>query len=159
MPFPRLLRKFSQPNLTRTTTTDHAGRSPSSNGSNSASKQQRQPSEPVPTLPRPWRRKTTSTGDRAGSSSPVTSKVESVASEVEKNPLPMSLPAAGPDVYLTNLSVVPHTEMMSVLSPVSDTLAEAWDAVKDGPKDSNKNPRLNTVGASSVPGLRLSAVD
>ncbi|KAI0249341.1 hypothetical protein BJV78DRAFT_1347821 [Lactifluus subvellereus] len=131
MPLPRLLRKFSQPNLAR--------RSPSSDDSNRApTKQRRQLSV-----------KPTPTDDRAGSSSPATSKVEleSLASGVEmrENPLPMSHPAAGPNVYLTNLSMAPDTEMMPVLNPVSDILSEAWDAVKGGSKDSNMNRRLNTV--------------
>ncbi|KAI9438366.1 hypothetical protein H4582DRAFT_1815213 [Lactarius indigo] len=35
---------------------------------------------------------------------------------------------------------------MPAASPVSDTLAEVWDVVKDGPKDSDMSRTLNTVG-------------
>ena len=47
--------------------------------------------------------------------------------------------------------MVPHTETVLVLNTVSDKLAEAWDVVKDGPKDSNKPRRLDAVGAFFVP--------
>jgi hypothetical protein len=65
-------------------------------------------------------------------------------------PLPMSLPATGPDVLLTNLPMVPRAETMSVSNPMPDSLSEAWNAVKDGPKVSNVSRRLNATGASSV---------
>jgi hypothetical protein len=64
---------------------------------------------------------------------------------------PAPPPAAGPNVALTNLPMVPHTEGLPVLHAVSDTLAGAWSAVKDGSKDSNMGGRLDAVGAFSVP--------
>ena len=167
MPFPRLLRIFGQLSLARFRSAD-AGRTPSE-GSEKAPKQRRQASEPMSIISRPWksRGKTACTSDRANSSPPTStlpssSEAESPTSDVgiHQMPSPTPLPATGPSVPLTNLSIVPHTEITPVQNLVSDTVAEAWNAVNDGPKDPNMSRRLNAVGVFSVPvpSVRFSVV-
>ena len=169
MSLSRLLRRFSQPNLSRSTSAD-VRRTPSSDNSDEAPHQRRQPSGPMSIIPRSWKRSrkeraTTSNqtdSSQATSTLPLSSKVENPTSDagIHQMPSPSPLPAAGPNVPLTNLSMVPHTEIVPVRNLVSDTLAEAWNAVNDGPSDSNTSRRLNAVGASSVPvpSVRFSAV-
>ncbi|KAH9034700.1 hypothetical protein EDB85DRAFT_2220184 [Lactarius pseudohatsudake] len=41
--------------------------------------------------------------------------------------------------------MVPHPETMPTASPIPDTLAEAWDVVKDRPNHSNKSRTLDAV--------------
>jgi hypothetical protein len=168
MPFPRLLRTFSLPSLVHPRSAD-TGRKSSSKGSDKAPKQRRQASEPMSIASRPWKKfrgKTARTNDLADSSPstsilPLSSKVESPTSGVgiHEIPPPTPLPAAGPNAPLTNLSMVPHTEIMPALNPASDTLAEAWNVV-NGPNNSNMSRRLNAVGTSSVPvpSVRFSSV-
>ncbi|KAI0252756.1 hypothetical protein BJV78DRAFT_266553 [Lactifluus subvellereus] len=152
--FSHSLRKFNQPSLARSTSAD-AGRTPSSDNSDEAPQQRRQASEPMSIIPRSWKRsrKETATTDdhtdpsQATSTLPLSSKVENPTSNAGIREMPPStpLPAAGLNVLVTDLSMVPHTEVMPVRNPVSDTLAEIWDADKDGPNDSNMSRRLNAV--------------
>lgn len=78
-----------------------------------------------------------------GSKSPV------LEAGVVEEPMPLPLPTA-PDIFVTNLALMPHPEMMPTTSPVPDNLAEAWNVVKDGPKDSGKSRTLNGVGKSET---------
>ena len=57
----------------------------------------------------------------------------------------MPLPIA-PDIFATSLALMPQPETMPTISPVPDTLAETWDLVKDGPKDSGGSRTLTIVG-------------
>jgi len=65
-------------------------------------------------------------------------------------PLPVPLPII-PDVFAINPDMAPPPEMIPTVSPVPDRLAEAWDAIKDGPSIPKANGGLHTVGVSSVP--------
>ncbi|KAH9045946.1 hypothetical protein EDB84DRAFT_1633013 [Lactarius hengduanensis] len=142
MPFSRLFRKSSQSSLAR------AG-SEARNSENSDDSPQ-QVTEPIPTIRRSWRKKTAPTASRSASppvpSLPLTPSSKSPAPEVAQ-PTPVPLPTA-PDVFITNLALMPHPETMPTARPghVPDTLAEAWDVVKDGPKDSDMSRTLNAVG-------------
>jgi hypothetical protein len=148
MPLSRLFRKFSQSNLARPGSADGERDSEHSDDS------PQQLTEPVPTTPRSWRKKSAaSTANRSTSSSPMSTLpfTKSPAPEVGalEQPMPMPLPSA-PDIFVTNLALMPHPETMPPTSPVPDNLAEAWDVVKDGPKDSDKSRSLNTVGKSET---------
>ncbi|KAI9464112.1 hypothetical protein BJY52DRAFT_1221492 [Lactarius psammicola] len=142
MSFSRLFRKFSQPSLARTGSTDE-GRS-SEHSENSP----QQVTEPLPTTGRSWRKKTTSIANRSALSPtlPLTPSSKGPASEVaaREQPIPMPLPTT-PDIFVTNLALVPHAEETPTTSSVRDTLAEAWDVVKDGPKDSDMSRTINAV--------------
>ncbi|KAI0298350.1 hypothetical protein B0F90DRAFT_1669084 [Multifurca ochricompacta] len=146
MPFTRLLRKFSQPSLARPGPAD-GERNTSSNNKPS---RRRQATEPIPTLPRSWRKRTPSTVDRASSSpsTPTLSETPKVESppevDVREKPTPMPLPA-DPTVFMTTLAVVPHPAMLPTVSPVLDTLTETWNMVKDGPKESDLSRGLNDI--------------
>ena len=119
--------------------------------------QGRRETEPTPSLPRPWRKKGTSTVSRAGSSPPmeptlpVAPRVESPAPDtaVREMPIPMPLPA-GPGVFFTNLTMVPPMEMMPTISPVPDLLAATWDEVKDGPKGGTVDRGIDVLGANKT---------
>jgi hypothetical protein len=82
---------------------------------------------------------------------PTLPKVESSAADaVEREvPAPMPLPAV-PDVFVTNLTMIPPTEMIPATSPVPDPLAATWDKVKDGPEvDTSRLGRgLDILGAN-----------
>lgn len=56
-----------------------------------------------------------------------------------------------PQVPPTNLAIVPPPEGKPAISLISDKLAEAWDAVKDGPKAASMSRGLDAVGVSSAP--------
>ena len=80
---------------------------------------------------------------------PIIQKVESSApnAAIREIPTPMPLPT-GPGVVFTNFTVVPPTEMISTISPEPGLLAEAWDRVKDGPKDDSVNRAIDVLGAN-----------
>jgi hypothetical protein len=137
MPFSRLLKKLSQPRLAHRTSADDSERSLSFDDSKKPRKQQRQTSEPVPVIPYPWRRKTVSTYDRAGSSSTLAISLKAEIPipdiEIRERPLPM-LPPATPDVdppMELRIEVVPPEDLGS------EPFAEAPNSVKDEPKESN----------------------
>jgi len=155
MSFSRLLKKYSQPSFTHSAPTG-AGDDHSSSDSNKPS-QRRQASEPTPTIPRPWRKKKTSSTDRAQENSsrsssvlPSTANADGPISEGKtcETPVPMPLP---PTVgfFPTTLAMEPPPEATPAISPVPDNLAEAWDAVKDGRTVSNISRALDAVGAPS----------
>lgn len=60
----------------------------------------------------------------------------------------MPQPTLIPEVSSTDLAIVPPplAEGKSAISPISDKLAEAWDAVKDGPKVAGTSRGLDAVG-------------
>jgi len=151
MSFAQLLRKFSRPNLARSVAHD-AGVNASDDSNKS--RQQRQANEPMLTMDRFWRTKKPSTADRSNPSEstsihPLPPKTESSTSEdgVIAVPLPIPLPTT-PSVFANNPDRVSPPEMIPTMSPVPDKLAEAWDAIKDGPNIANARRRLDTVGVS-----------
>lgn len=80
---------------------------------------------------------------------PIIPQVESPASDaaIREMPTPMPLPA-GPDIFFTNLAMVPPTEMIPTINPVPDSLAATWNLVKDGVKDDNVNNAIDVIGTS-----------
>jgi hypothetical protein len=161
MSFSRLLRKLSQPSLAHPAPTS-AGSSPRASADDpheSHTGKRRQASEPMPAIPRPWRRKRPATADRSSLSQSTSTptlpppKAESPTSDggMRDTPAPMPLPTSTPGVFLTNLAMLPPPEMIPAVDPVQDKLTEAWTLVKDDPKIADKTPGLNTAGASSVP--------
>ena len=84
---------------------------------------------------------------------PLTHGSKSPAPEVGvlEQPIPMPL-TTDPDIFVTNLALMPHPETMPTTSPVPDNLAEAWDVVKDGPKNSGMTTTrtFNAVGKSET---------
>lgn len=159
MSFSRLLRKFSQPSFAHSDPTG-AGSSPRASADDSDDPpRRRHASESTPPIPRPWRRKrpSTATVDRSSqsqlASSPVSiPKVDSPTSDggMAEMPLPMP-PPTNTGVFLTNLTMVPSPDMIPAIGPVPDTLADAWDAVKENPRNPNMSRELDAVGAFSVP--------
>lgn len=150
MPLSRLFRKFSQPSLAR------AGSADDRRNSEHSDDTPRRVTEPIPTTSHSWRKKSASTVNRTTSSPPIsplpltpTSKSPVLEAGVLEKPMPMPLPTA-PDIFVTNLALIPQPEMMPTTSPVPDSLAEAWDVVKDGPKDSGRSRALNGVGKSET---------
>ena len=61
-------------------------------------------------------------------------------------PLPFT-----PGFAPTDLVTMPPPEATPPISPTSDKLVEAYDAVKDGPNVSSISRELDAVGACSVP--------
>jgi hypothetical protein len=158
MSFSRLLRKFSQSNLARPASADAAS-SPSPHASDKPP-QRRQASEPMPLVPRPWRRKRRSTAGHSSislptsTSPPATPKAESHASVGGSCEMPVPMPLPVPSsVSLLNLSVAPPPEVTPATGPVPDKLAEAWDAVKEDPRIAKTSRELDAIGTSSTHGL------
>ncbi|KAI9438365.1 hypothetical protein H4582DRAFT_258574 [Lactarius indigo] len=138
MPFSRLFRKFSQPSLAPTGSADKGRNSGHSDDS------------PQHTTRRSWK-KTASTANHSTSAFlmptfPSTTSSKSPAPEVGvlEHTMPMPLPTA-PDTLNPNLALVPHPEALKTTSPVPDSLAEAWDVVKDGPRDFDMTRSFNVV--------------
>ena len=158
MSFSRLLRKHSTPNLAPPAPTD-AGSNPSADGPN-GQPQRRQASEPTRTIPRPWRRKRPSTTSHSSLSeqtttspmTPISPRVEDLIPQggVREMPIPMPLPP-DPNVFMTNLAMVPPPETIEASSPVQDKLVEAWEAVKDDPEVAKTSRELDTAGVCSPP--------
>ena len=149
MPFFNLSKKRS--NLIRAASADVA--SDPLSGDAGVLPQRRRETEPTTPLPRPWKRRGTSTPTRASSSLPmepalpVAQTVESPAPEaaIREMPTPMPLPT-GPGVFFTNLAMVPPTEMIPTISPVPDLLSATWDDVKDGPKGGSIDRGIDVIG-------------
>jgi hypothetical protein len=148
MPFFSPLRKSSHASLTPAISVDL--------GNSDEPPQHRKVTEPALSLPRPWKRKTSSTGTRSSSSlpmEPTLPKVESSAADaVEREvPAPMPLPAV-PGVFVTNLTMISPTEMIPATRPVPELLSETWDKVKDGPKvdTSSLGRGLDVLGANET---------
>ena len=149
MSFAQVLRKFSQPNLAHSADAD-AGPGTSDNSNNNNLTQRRQASEPTPTKSRFWRVKRPPSRHRSNLSQPTPTQHENstFTDGVVAMPSPTPLPTT-PDVFATNLYTVPSPEMIPPVSPVPDRLAEAWDAIKDGPSIPKAREGLDTVGASA----------
>lgn len=147
MSFAQALRKFSQPNLAHSADAD-AGSGTSDNSNNLT--QRRQASEPTLTKSRFWRVKRPPTPHRSNLSQPTPTQAENSTSTdgVIAMPSPAPLPTT-PDVFATNFYTAPPPEMIPPVSPVPDKLAEAWDAIKDGPSIPKAKEGLDTIGASS----------
>ena len=149
MPFARLLKKFSQPNLARSRTTDAES---SVADDSSICQRGRQASESMVSVRRPWKAKRPSTTDHSSPSqstltSPLTSTAKSTTTEdgVDEGTLPTI-----PSVVLANATTAPSPEMVPAVGPVPDKLADAWDAVKDDTNIANTGRALDTVGVSSA---------
>ena len=150
MPFSRLLRKLSHPNLAPPASTD-AENGPSADDPG-GQPQRRQFGEPARTMPRPWRRKRPSTAggsviSRQTSTPLLIPKAENPTPQggVRRMPFPKPLPP-DPSVFLTNLAIVSPPE-------TQDKLAEAWEAVKDEPEVVDISRELDTVGLYLLPRL------
>ena len=65
-------------------------------------------------------------------------------------PSPVPLPTTL-GVFVTNSDMAPLPEMISAVSPVPVGLADAWNAIKDGPKVAKASGEFDTIGVSSVP--------
>ena len=160
MSFSRLLKKYSQASITRPAPTD-VGVNHSVEDPNRPS-QRRQASDPTPSIPRPWRRKKSSTIDHGHATSPQPPPVlpstagERPTTEGAVSGTSPPIPATS-SVFLTNMTILPQSELMPAVSPATDTLAEAWDVVKDGPQVSVINRVLDVIGLFLV--QRLSRND
>jgi hypothetical protein len=151
MPLSRLLKKLSQPSLVPPAATD-TGSIVSTDNLNGHP----QSSEPMHTIPRPWRKKRTLTShssiSRQSSTPPFTPKAEYPLAQPEggmcEMPFDKPLPPE-PSVLLTTMSIVPSPDVMPVCpSPVQDKLAEAWNAVKDDARVTKTSREIHTVGMS-----------
>ena len=148
MPLSHLFRKFSQPSLESSGSADGGRNSEHSDDSS-------QPVTEPKATSRSWRKKKASSVNRPTSPEspppisalPLTASSKSAEPDVGvlESPMPMPLPTA-PDIFVTNLALMPQPETMPTISPVSDTLAKTWDMVKDGPKDSGGSRTLTIVG-------------
>ena len=155
MPFFSLSKKLSHPNLSQATSGDVTS-NPVSGNSNELPQRQRD-TGPTPSLPRPWRRKGASTAAHASSSppmepiNPIIPKVESPTSDdsIRDMPTPMPL-SAGPEVFFTNLTMVPPRDMIPTINPVPDLFAATWDQVKGGAKGDSVDRAIDIVGASEI---------
>lgn len=127
-----------------------AGRAPSSENSGELPRERRRPAaEPVPTIPRPWGRKSSSTIDVRASSSPPTpapprKSTARTSSSTESGVY--EVPLASPSVLQSNPSTESHQEMTLAPGPAPDKLDEPWNLVKSGPSDSGLNRRLDAFG-------------
>ena len=157
MSFSRFVRKFGQPSLAHPAPAG-SGNSPQTFTEDPHERpKRRQASEPTPAVPRPWWRKRPWTMGRSSqyqaTSSPLSiPKAQSSAPDVEvpEMPLPMPLPTF-PGVSMTNLAMIPPPEVIPAVVPALDKLAEARDAVNDGPNMAETSRKLDSVGSFSVP--------
>jgi hypothetical protein len=160
MPFSRLLRRFSQPTLARSDPTD--ADVSTSDGSN-IPRRGRQASESIAIIRRPWKAKRPSSTEHSSPSqptptSPLTFNANGPKTESGVDEIVPPVPAI-PSALLTNVAVMPSPEMVPVIGPVPDNLADAWDAVEDDPKIANTSRELDTVGVCSAPSFFLLYAD
>jgi hypothetical protein len=154
MPFTRLLRGSSQPTLARPDPTDTR----SGTSGDSSNIPERQTSELMSTIRRPWKAKRPSSTDRSNPSQPtptthLTFKAKGPATESRVEEMSPPVPTT-PSVLPTNVAVVPSPpEIVPAIDPLPDKLANAWDAVKDDPNITNVSRALDTVGQSSASSL------
>ncbi|KAH9955358.1 hypothetical protein BC827DRAFT_878060 [Russula dissimulans] len=92
------------------------------------------------------------TSDRRNTSppefpTPVKPTIESHVPEggMRSMTMPVPLPASPGTLSSTSPSIEPGPRTISAFSPTSNSLVEAWNAVKDGPSDSDLNWRLNAL--------------
>ena len=148
----RLLKKFGQTSLTRSTSSD--GRSgPSTDDPNKLPHQQ-QARKPTLAFPHPLRKKRSSTtdhfyGSRPKSTSSLSPEAEDPTSEheVHETSPQMPLPTTS-TVFLS--TVEPPPEIIPAVVPLPDKLTEVWNIVKDNPNVVNSSPGIHSVGTSSV---------
>ena len=155
MSFSRLLNKYTKPSSSHSAPPDVGSSHPSEDSNRPQNRQTHA------TIPRPWRWKKPSTTDRArssplSSSLPPTSNANAEGSTseggVHESPVTMPLPFT-PSFSPTSLAIVSPPEAIPPISPASDKLVKAWDAVKTGPKVSSISRELEAVGVCSVPDL------
>jgi hypothetical protein len=159
MSFTQVLRKFSHPNLRRAASA-HAGGDASDETNNPS--QQRQPSEPMPTKPRFWRARRSSTPHRSGlsqSTSP-TLKHKTEKPTAGDDVIDIVIPPPVPllttlDVFASNRDMAPLSEMIQAVSPVPVGLAHVRNTDKDLPSLDKASGGPDTVGVSSIPRLRF----
>ena len=151
MPFPRLLKRSSQPTFARPGTT-HDVESSTSDDSN-IRRRGRKAGESMAIIHRPWKAKRPpSDPSQSTPTLPLTFKAKGPTTEIEVDEVSSRSPAI-PGVLLTNPSVVPSPVMVPAANPAPDKLADAWDAVKGDPKIADRT--LDSVGVSSAPSLFL----
>jgi hypothetical protein len=119
-----------------------AGKAPSSDTSNELHRERRSAAEPVPTTPRLWGRKTSSTDIRT-TSSPTPAPPRKSTAETSST---TEVPPASPSVLQNNPSTESHQEMTLARGLMPYKLDESWDLVKSGPSDSGLNRRLDAFG-------------
>jgi hypothetical protein len=162
MSFSRLLRKFSHPSLVPPTSTD-AGISRPATSDPKSHPQRRQTSEPTYTVPRPWKKKRSSTTGRSSiisqqtSTPPLTPEAEGLTTESRVDEIFPPVPVT-PSARLTSAAVVSSPETVLAIDAVPDKLAEAWDAVKDDPGVAKASRELDTVGVCPLPRLFPDAI-
>jgi hypothetical protein len=101
----------------------------------------------MPSLHRPWTKSPSITDHSSSSQTGSAPQAESPTPEGGVNATPQPTLISG--VPPTNLAIVPPPEgKRAISSPISDKLAEAWDAVKDGSKVASKSRGLDAVGMS-----------
>ena len=145
MPFPRLLKRYSQPTFARPGTT-HDVEGSTSDDSN-IHRQGRKAGESMAIIRRPWKAKRPSSDPfQSTPTLPLTFRAKGPTTEIEPDEISRS--PTIPSVPPTNPFVVPSPVMVPAVNPAPDKLADAWDAVKGDPKIADKT--LDTVGVSSV---------
>ena len=146
MPFSRLLRTSSQPSLADSALADAGG---STSDDSNLPRQGWQASGSKATIRhRPWKADGPSITDHS-SPSQSTAVPPSTESKVDTH--------TPPDTAITSVQLnsvaVPSPERIPAIGAVQDKLAEAWDAVKDGPKIAGTSCALRAVGVSAAPPL------
>jgi hypothetical protein len=146
MPFSRLLRTSSHPTLADSDLADAGGST--SDDSNLPSLDWQASGSKATIRHRPLKAKGPSTIDHS-SPSQSTSIPPSTESRVDTFPAP---DPAIPSVHLNSVAVS-SPERIPAIGAVQDKLAEALDAVKDGPKIADTSRALHAVGVSAAPSL------
>ena len=152
MPFVRLLKKLSQPTLARSRTADAES---SAADDSSIPQRERQTSESMVSIRRPWKAKRPSSTDHSSPSQstltpPLTSTAKGTTIVDGVDEMSPPVPAI-PSVLLASATTIPSPEMVSAVGPVPEKLADAWAAVKDDPNIANTGRALDIVGVSSAP--------
>lgn len=146
MPFSRLLRTSSHPTLADSALADAGG---STSDDSNQPRQGWQASGSKDTIcHRPWKADGPSTTDH---SSPSKSTAVQPSTESRVNTSPPPDPAIS-SVHLNSVAV-PSPERIPAIGAVQDKFAEAWDAIKDGPKIAETSHALHAVGVSAAPSL------
>jgi len=125
MSLSRFLKKFHPSGHANAASID-AGTDLSPENRNELPQPQRYATDPTPVMSRRWGEKTSSTGDRLGSSPPLKSALEDPSPEAGARGMPMSMPLpAGPNAFLPNLPPgdLPETALDPRLAPESLTEA------------------------------------
>ncbi|SRR6266446_1620040 len=151
------LKAFSQPNLRLAPSVPADAEGGTSDDSNT-SRRELQASESIATIRRrPWKAKRPSaTGHSSPSMStpipPSTSKAGNPTNESRVDTLSPSDPVI-PHVHPTNIAVIPSPEAVPAIGAEPDKLADAWGAVKDGPKVASTGRARDADGVFSATSL------